>query len=238
LFAGFFVGVKNARLASAWRFLQNCQNGSGFWGICLQEWSRLCRPFQYHYLRFCIILCSFHPIQPKYDKEQGKGGRIMSNIIEQWIESRGNEALQKLLHDETLTFEDKVILAMVANREEVKSVREEMRKEFASVRSELQSHREETRKEFASVRSELQSHREETRKEFASVREETRKEFASVNARFDKVDARFDKTDARIEKLENRIHDMQNAQNALVWKILGGTGTILALSKAIEHFLK
>ena len=144
----------------------------------------------------------------------------MSNIIEQWIESRGNEALQKLLHDETLTFEDKVILAMVANREEVKSVREEMRKEFAS------------------VRSELQSHREETRKEFASVREETRKEFASVNARFDKVDARFDKTDARIEKLENRIHDMQNAQNALVWKILGGTGTILALSKAIEHFLK
>ena len=31
---------------------------------------------------------------------------------------------------------------------------------------------------------------------------------------------------------------MQNAQNALVWKILGGTGTILALSKAIEHFLK
>ncbi len=151
----------------------------------------------------------------------------MSNIIEQWIELRGNEALQKLLHQEALTFEDKVVLTMAVNREEVKAHREETRKEFALVR-------ESSGKEFASVRSEIQSHREETKKEFASV--DAR--FDKVNARFDKVDARFDKVDARFEKLESRIFDMQNAQNALVWKILGGTGTILALSKAVEHFLK
>lgn len=126
----------------------------------------------------------------------------MSNIIEQWIELRGNEALQKLMHHEALDFEDKTILAMVANREEVKA------------------HREETKKEFVSVRAEIQAHREETKKEFASV------------------NTRIDKVESRLEKLESRIFDMQNAQNALVWKILGGTGTILALSKAIEHFWK
>ncbi len=115
----------------------------------------------------------------------------MANIIEQWIESRGNEALQKLMHDETLTFEDKVILAIVA-------------------------HREETKKEFASLNARMDK----------------------IDARMDKIDARLDKIDTRIEKLESRIFDLQNAQNALVWKILGGTGTILALSKAIEHFWK
>jgi hypothetical protein len=144
------------------RLLQNCQNVSGFrvglLGICLQE-----LPLQ-------------ASTTSKHDKEQRNGDRTMSNIIEQWIESRGNEALQKLLHDETLIFEDKIVLAMVANHEEVKPHLEEARKDFALVHKEMH-------------------------KEFTSVREETRKKFVSVNARLDKVDAHFDKTDARIENL-------------------------------------
>jgi hypothetical protein len=45
----------------------------------------------------------------------------MSNILVQWIESRGNEALQKVLHDETLIFEEEIVLTMVANREVVQA---------------------------------------------------------------------------------------------------------------------
>ena len=54
-------------------------------------------------------------------------------IINRWIEERSTIALQKLLHNEPLTFEDNIIFALVGGREEITVFERKTQERFEQV---------------------------------------------------------------------------------------------------------
>jgi len=99
-------------------------------------------------------------------------------IINRWIEERSTIALQKLLHNEPLTFEDNIIFALVGGREEMKSFERKTQERFEQVDKrfeQVDKRFEQVDKRFERVESmigELRREMGDLRKEMTDVRKD------------------------------------------------------------------
>jgi len=107
-------------------------------------------------------------------------------ILTRWIEQRSTIALQKLLHNEPLTFEDNVIFGLVGQREELHRLEQRLNERFEQVnkRFELQDQR-------ISERFELQDQR--------------------ISERFELQDQRFKQQEKRFERVERQLERMEDS---------------------------
>jgi hypothetical protein len=100
---------------------------------------------------------------------------IDQTIISKWLDAKGDEALQKLLNHEPLTFEDDVVFCLVGQREELRQFKQDMDKRFDRAEQRMKDFEQRVEYEFGDMKvaiRELQASNSELNRRVDDMRKE------------------------------------------------------------------